>query len=103
MSSSVSAGRGGLTVNGWLLAASPREFVSKRSGEPMTIVELRDPRRLGNSVVIFLDGNAGVLASAEPSRPVTVTLDEVSGGRNRGELTGRVAREALVAALGLGR
>jgi hypothetical protein len=101
--SSVSAGRGGVTVNGWLLSAPPREFVSKRSGQPMTLVELRDPQRLGNSLVIFLDGEAGVLSSAVPPRPVTLTLDELSGGRGRGELTGRVGREALVAALGLGR
>lgn len=90
---------GGLTVHNWLLATQPREFNSKKTGELMTVAELRDPARLSNSLVLFLDGPAGRLASGAASTAVTVRLDEVRGGRNRGELTGRVSRESLEAAV----
>lgn len=87
--------QGGLTIEQWVLAADPREFVSKSSGQPMTVLELRDPARLGNSVVLFLDGPVGSLAGGSPRTPITLHLEEVRSGRGRGELIGRAAREVV--------
>jgi hypothetical protein len=98
---STSAPRGGVTFNSWVLAGSPREFTSKSTGTAMTLVELRDPERLGNSLVLFADGPLGKLAAVRPSTPVTLRVDEVRGGRHRGELSGSVARVVLEAALGV--
>ena len=50
---------------------------SKSTQQPMTVVELRDPARLGNSIVIFLDGPAGPLEAVEPGAEVTPHLEEV--------------------------
>ena len=86
---------GGLTLVGWLLTAPARSFVSKRDDKTRTVIELRDPMRLGNYVVLFLDGDAGSLVSAPLNTRVTVRLDEVRSGRGRGELIGSAARAAV--------
>ncbi|MBX6369891.1 MAG: hypothetical protein IRZ04_18060 [Rhodospirillales bacterium] len=88
---------GGVVVN-WLLAAPARTFTSKTTGEPKTVIELRDPSRLSNSLVVFLDGSAGTLGAVQPRTPIALRLDEVRAGRGRGELIGVVAREAVEAA-----
>jgi hypothetical protein len=85
---------GGLTVS-WLLASPVRSFVSKRDDQPRTVVELRDPARLSSSLVFFLDGEPGRLASLPVNSRVTVRVDEVRSGRGRGELVGSVSRAAL--------
>jgi hypothetical protein len=96
-SSSIPAGT--VRFDCWLVAAPPRDFTSKKSGALLTIVELRNPQNLGNSVVFFADGAVGRLASVPAGQVVSVPADEVAGGRNRGELTGRITRPALEAAL----
>jgi hypothetical protein len=95
------AEQGGIIVHKWLVASPPREFAVKATGEPMTIVELRNSRRLSDSLALFVEGPAGRLAAVEPSRVVAVHLDSVQGGRGRGELTARVDRDAIEAALGV--
>lgn len=82
----------------WLLAAPVRSFVSKASGATRTVVELRDPARLGNSLVLFLDGEAGPLANVPANTRVTLRVDEVRSGSHRGELIGSVSREAVMEA-----
>lgn len=91
---------GGLTVR-WLLAAPVRSFDSKKDGNRRTVIELRDPTRLGNSLVVFLDGDAGELASVQPSTAVTLHVQEVRSGQNRGELVATTSREAVERAFGI--
>jgi hypothetical protein len=92
--------RGGLTV-AWLLAAPVRSFDSKKDGNRRTVIELRDPTRLGNSLVVFLDGDAGKLASVQPSTVVTLHVEEVRSGQGRGELVATATREAVERAFGV--
>ena len=94
---SVTNTKGGVTVT-WALAAEPRSFTSKTTQQPMTVVELRDPVRLGNSIVLFLDGQAEKLGTVPPGTEVTLHLEEVRAGRGRGELVGRASREDVEAA-----
>lgn len=89
--------QGGVIVM-WLLAAPVRSFKSKSSGETKTVVELRDPIRLSNSLTVFLDGDAGELEKVAPRSMITLRVDEVRPGRGRGELIGSVSREAVEAA-----
>ena len=91
---------GGLTVS-WLLAAPVRSFVSKTSGQTCTVVELRDPARLGNSLVLFLDGESGPLAQVSPNTLLTLRVTEVRSGSGRGELIGTATRESVEAAFAL--
>jgi hypothetical protein len=93
------AGVGGLVVS-WVLGQPVRGYVSKKTSTPGTIVELRDPARLGNSLTVFLDGEPGALASIAPNTLVTLRLESVSAGRRYGELTGRASRVAVEAAFG---
>jgi len=92
--------KGGLTVE-WLLAAPVRSFVSKTSGKTKTVVELRDPTRLGNSLVVFLDGEAAGLARIEPSTIGTLHVEEVRSGQGRGELIGTATRKDVEQAFGV--
>lgn len=85
---------GGLVVS-WLLAAPVRSFVSKVDNKKRTVFELRDPARLGNSLVVFLDGEPGTLAAVPPNTRITLRLDEVRSGRGRGELVGSVPRAVV--------
>lgn len=96
-----SAMRGGVTVS-WLLAAPVRSFDSKRDGRRRTVVELRDPSRLGNSLVVFLDGDADKLEAVQPGALVTLHVEEVRSGQGRGELIGTASREAVERAFAAG-
>ncbi|WP_146175225.1 hypothetical protein [Paraconexibacter algicola] len=82
----------------WLLADDVRTIRTK-DGIERTVVELRDPRRLSQSVVLWLDGPADSLASAVPGTLVQLHVDAVRPGRGRGELIGQVDRSAVEAAL----
>jgi hypothetical protein len=92
--------KGGLTV-AWLLAAPVRSFTSKTSGKVKTVVELRDPARLGNSLVVFLDGEAAGLARVEPGTVGTLHVEEVRSGQGRGELLATASREDVERAFGV--
>lgn len=81
----------------WLLADEPRTVTTK-NGE-RTVMELRDPRRLSQSLVLWLDGPAGALAEVPPGQLVQLQLESVRGGRSRGELVGNVRRESVEAAI----
>ena len=99
MSTSVSKtpNAGGVLVT-WLLASPIRSFTSKTTGEERTVVELRDPAALGNSLVLFLDGAPGALADVPTNTLVALRVDSVRSGRGRGELVGTVARADVEAA-----
>jgi hypothetical protein len=88
---------GGLTVT-WILGDDPRTITTKE-GEKRTVLELRDPRRLSNSLVIWLDGEAESLPTIAPGTLVTVHVQSVRSGRARGELVGSTTREAVEKAL----
>lgn len=87
---------GGLHL-AWLLADDVRTIRTK-DGNERTVVELRDPRRLSQSLVVWLDGPAGALASAVPGTLVQLHVDAARPGRGRGELIGQVERSAVEAA-----
>lgn len=89
---------GGVEFIGWVLGGPASSFVSKATGEPKSVIELRDPSRLRNSLVIFLDGEPGALAQVEANTVVTLRVDEVRKGASRGELIADVGREAVEAA-----
>jgi len=93
---------GGVTFT-WLLGGPVSSFVSKATGEPKTVIELRDPARLRNSLVLFLDGEPGELERIKPHTTVTLRVDEVRKGSGRGELIGEVNREAVETAFGRAR
>lgn len=92
---------GAATVGGlhlaWLLADDPRTITTK-DGSQRTVVELRDPRRLSQSLVIWLDGEVGHLANLQPGALVQLHVESVRSGRSRGELVANVSREAVEAA-----
>jgi hypothetical protein len=89
---------GGLTVS-WFLASPARSFTSKASGARRTVIELRDPQRLSQSLTVFLDGEVGPVLQGVPARSVvTLHVEEVRSGRGRGELIATVARPAVEAA-----
>jgi hypothetical protein len=88
---------GGLSVT-WILGDDPRTITTKE-GEKRTVLELRDPRRLSNSLVIWLDGEAESLPTVAPGTPVAVHVQSVRSGRARGELVGSTSREAVEKAL----
>ena len=92
--------RGGLTLNGWLLAAPIRSFTSKRTGKPVTVIELRDPAALSHSCTIFLPGEADELSQAAPSTAVDLVLTSARAGKANNELIGSAARTAVQAAFG---
>jgi hypothetical protein len=88
---------GGVSLT-WLLADEPRTITTK-TGEKRTVLELRDPRRLGNSLVVWLDGEADDLPQVAPGAAVTLHVQSVRGGRARGELVASVSRAVVSAAL----
>jgi hypothetical protein len=89
---------GGFTLS-WLLAAPARSFTSKTTGTSKTVIELRDPQRLAQSLTVFLDGEAGPKLEAVPPRSlITLHVEEVRSGRGRGELIASVERAAVEAA-----
>lgn len=88
---------GGLTLT-WYLADQPRT-VQTKAGKEMTVLELRDPRRLANSLILWLDGPAtGVLEQVPPNTLVSLHVESVRSGRARGELIGQVASREVVEA-----
>jgi hypothetical protein len=92
---------GGLSLT-WILCDNPRTITTK-TGDRRTLVELRDPRRLSNSIVIWLDGDAEGLSPVTPGTPVTVLVESVRS-RSREqlrELVGNATREAVEAAFAL--
>jgi hypothetical protein len=88
---------GGVHVE-WIVSQPAREYTSKADGATRTVVELRDPSRLGNSITLFLDGPAGDLAKVAANATVRLRLEEVRPGRGRGELVGSANREDVDAA-----
>lgn len=90
---------GGLYIE-WIVSRPIRPFTRKRDGSIGSIIELRDPAMLGNSVTIFADGEPGALEKVPVHTLVKLRLDEVSGGSNgrRGELTGSAERSVIDAA-----
>lgn len=87
---------GGLHI-AWLLADDPRTITTK-DGTQRTVVELRDPRRLSQSLVLWLDGPCGPLAGTQPGTMIQLHVDSVRAGRSRGELVGNIERAAVEAA-----
>jgi hypothetical protein len=68
---------GGMTL-AWLLGEEPRAVTTK-TGDVRTVIELRDPKRLSNSITIWLDGDAKAFehvshAARTPSRSLTSVL-----------------------------
>ncbi|WDT93807.1 hypothetical protein JDY09_00655 [Thermoleophilum album] len=86
----------------WLLGDRPRTITTK-AGEKRTIVELRDPARLSQSLVIWLDGGADDLPDLRIGTPIAFHVEAVRSGRARGELVATVSREAVVAAFARAR
>jgi hypothetical protein len=86
----------------WLLGDVPRT-VTTRAGEKRTIVELRDPARLSQSLVIWLDGDVAGLPDLRIGTPISLHVEAVRSGRARGELVATVSREAVVAAFSRAR
>ncbi|HEU4656363.1 MAG TPA: hypothetical protein VFR97_02505 [Capillimicrobium sp.] len=84
---------GGLVV-AWLLGDDPKT-IRTRDGQEKTIIELRDPRRLSNSIVIWLEGAAGDLSRVQPGAVIQLHVESVRSGRARGELVASVSREAV--------
>lgn len=88
---------GGLSLV-WLLADDPRA-VQTKAGKTMTVVELRDPTRLANSLVLWVEGAvSGVFEQVPPRTPIALHVPSVRSGRGRGELIASVSRESLEAA-----
>jgi hypothetical protein len=87
---------GGLHL-AWLLADDPRTITTK-DGAKRTVVELRDPRRLSQSLVLWLGGEVGSLAGVQPGALIQLHVEKVRAGRSRGELVGEVRREVVEAA-----
>lgn len=87
---------GGLHI-AWLLADDVRT-INTKDGAERTVVELRDPRRLSQSLVLWLDGPAGALERVAPGTLVQLHVAAVRPGRGRGELVGQVDRAAVEAA-----
>lgn len=79
---------GGLSVT-WYLGDEPNTFTNK-AGEVKTVVELRDPARLANSITIWLDGDGSKLAGVVPGTLVSIHLTSVRSGRGRSELVANV-------------
>jgi hypothetical protein len=52
----------------WLLADDPRT-INTKDGSQRTVVELRDPRWLSQSLVIWLDGDVGGRLRQRPREP----------------------------------
>jgi hypothetical protein len=90
---------GGIHIVNWILAAPIHAFTSKTTQERKTVVELRDGQCLSNSLVVFLDGEAGPLEAATPGVRVSLHLTSVRSGKSRGELIGSASREAVESAL----
>jgi len=86
---------GGLHLQ-WLLADDVRTIKTK-SGEEKTVLELRDPRRLSQSLVVWLDGPAGPLSGHQPGTVVQLHVESVRSGRARGELMGNASRASVEA------
>ncbi len=88
---------GGLSLT-WILGDDPRTITTKE-GEKRTVLELRDPRRLSNSLVIWLDGEAESLPAVAPGTPIALHVQSVRSGRARGELVAATTRGAVEKAL----
>jgi hypothetical protein len=82
----------------WLLADEPHTITTK-AGDKRTVLELRDPRRLSSSLVVWLDGEADGLPQVAPGAAVSLHVEAVRGGRARGELVASVSRAVVSAAL----
>jgi hypothetical protein len=89
----VPANMGGLVVQ-WLLADDPSSFTTK-AGEVRTVIELRDPTRLGKSLVIWLEGDSQSFKNVPPGSYISLRLESVRSGKGRGELIADVSREAV--------
>jgi hypothetical protein len=87
---------GGLALT-WLLGDDPRTITTK-TGEKRTVIELRDPARLSQSLVIWLDGEAESLPRLATGTSVSLHVESVRSGRGRGELVATVSRQAVAAA-----
>lgn len=88
---------GGIVFAHWVLGDDVRT-INTKAGTEKTVLSLRDPRRLADSVTVWLDGPAGDLADAQPGEAVTLHVAAVRPGRERGELVADVTREAVEAA-----
>lgn len=82
----------------WLLGEEPRSMTTKK-GERRTVLTLHDPKRLTQTLAIWLDGEADDLPVVKPRSPVVIHVESVRSGQARGELVASVSREAVVAAL----
>lgn len=80
----------------WLLGDEPRTITTK-TGDKRTVVEFRDPQRLSQSLVLWLDGEADSLPTLAPGAPVKLHVQSVRSGRARGELVGDMSHAALSA------
>jgi hypothetical protein len=92
---------GGFLIT-WILADTPRS-ITTRDGSEKTIIELRDPTRLAQSITVWLDGSAGVLADVQPGAAISLHVPMLRAGKARGELVASVDRAAVERAFGAGR
>jgi hypothetical protein len=90
------AALGGLTIC-WLLGEDPRAITTK-NGDRRTVIELRDPVRLSNSMVLWLDGEADAFAGVQPGSAIAIHVRSVRSGRARGELVADTDRDIAAAA-----
>jgi hypothetical protein len=81
----------------WVLGDDPRAITTK-NGDRRTVIELRDPARLSNSMVLWVDGEADAFAGVQPGTAIALHVRGVRSGRGRGELVADVDREAVIAA-----
>lgn len=89
--------RGGFFLS-WVLGDTIRT-VKTRDGVERTVCELRDPDRLSQSLVLWLDGPAGALERVPLGARVQLHLPAVRAGRGRGEFVAQdVSRDAVEAA-----
>lgn len=88
---------GGHTVT-WLLCVA-RPIISKSSGDPMTVVELRDPCNLTASITAFVPGETPQVDETKLPAVCTIRFSELRSGKARSELVGTTTRAALDEAL----
>jgi hypothetical protein len=78
---------------------SPVEAFTAKNGKRWTVVELRNPQNLKQYLSIWLEGDAGPVLEAVPARTlITLRVDGVRAGKDRGELSATMTRTAVEAA-----
>jgi hypothetical protein len=84
---------GGMTI-AWLLGDEPKAITTK-TGDVRTVIELRDPKRLSNSITIWLDGDAKAFELVSPGVAIALHVEGLRAGKGRGELVATVERAVV--------